>query len=242
MIPTFLRTVLIVVVLINISVPFVSAAPAIEIAGPVFDFGKVTQHTDISHTFWIKSVGTDTLRILKVEPGCGCTKAPLRDSVLAPGDSTDLEIIFSTRSYRGYVSKKPYLETNIGDEDEDRVFLKIQAELIPNPDDMTPIHLKPYQLDVSQFTQKPRRKAHFKIINVTDQTYEITPVDTSYKYFDVELPKKIGPGETVEGTVIVHDDALEKEFYQSITFELNDDGNSRFSLPVQRKYRPNKKN
>ena len=241
MISTFLRTVFIFGVLINISAVFVSASPAIEIPNPVFDFGKVTQHTEISHTFWIKSVGTDTLRILKVEPGCGCTKAPLRDSVLAPGDSTDLEIIFSTRSYRGYVSKKPYLETNIGDDIEDKVFMQIKAELIPDPDNMTPIHLKPYQLDVSQFTEKPRRKAHFKIINVTEQAYEINPIDTSYKHFEVDLPRKIGPGETVEGTVIVHENAIEKEFYQSITFELNDDGNSRFSLPIQRKYRPHKR-
>jgi hypothetical protein len=34
-----------------------------------FDFGFVPQDSKISHVFWIKSVGDDMLKILKVKPG-----------------------------------------------------------------------------------------------------------------------------------------------------------------------------
>lgn len=214
------------------------AGAGIEILDATFNFGKVAQHANITHKFWIKSTGTDTLVIGKVVPGCGCTKAPLKDSVLAPGDSTVMEIIFSTKSYVGYVTKKPYLETNAS---EEKVMVTIHAELFPEPEKMTPLQLNPFRLDVSQFTIAPRRKGTFEIINVTDREYQITPIDISGKSFTVTLPEKIGPGETVIGTVWVNEDAIESAFEQSLTFEINDDGLSRYTLPVRRHYRPRTK-
>jgi hypothetical protein len=215
------------------------AGPAIEIPEPTFDFGRVCQNAKIAHIFWIKSVGDDTLRVTKVVPGCGCTQAPLRDSTIAPGDSTDLEIFFSTKSYRGPVSKRPYLVTNAG---PDNVYVKISAQLEPEPEAVMPISLSPYTLDISQFSEQPRRKAKFLIQNKGDQDYELTLVDWSRNHFDVELPKKIKAGETVEGLVTIHEDKVESEFEQSLTFETNDENHTRYTLPVKRMYRIKKHN
>ena len=66
------------------------AGPALAIEEDSFDFGYVPQRSKIAHVFWLKSVGDETLKITKVTPGCGCTKAPLEKSELAPGDSTRL--------------------------------------------------------------------------------------------------------------------------------------------------------
>ena len=208
-----------------------SAAPQIQIDNAAFNFGKAPQRTAISHTFWIKSVGTDTLKITKVVPGCGCTKAPLKDSVLAPGDSTSLEIIFSTKSYRGFVAKKPYLETNAS---EDKVYLRIDAELFPKPESIEPVCFEPFKLDVSQFSEKPRSKAKFHLVNKSDQDYEITIIDESNKSFDLKIPKNIKAGETIEGMITVHKDMLNTEFESSFTIEINDDFRTRLSLPIRR--------
>ncbi|MFQ5454470.1 MAG: DUF1573 domain-containing protein [Candidatus Zixiibacteriota bacterium] len=209
--------------------------PKIAITETTFDFGKTVQHAKVNHTFWIKSTGDDTLVITKVVPGCGCTKAPLMDSVLAPGDSTSLDIIFSTKSYRGYVSKRPYFETNISDE---KAYLKIFAELIPEPENMMPISITPYKLDVSQFSEKPRRRAKFLIENKGDRDFDIKLIDGSDKYFDVSLPKSVKAGETVEGMITVHKDAIKNEFEQSLTFEVsNNEELIRYSIPVKRTYR-----
>ncbi len=207
------------------------AAPMIEIKEPSFNFGKVAQRTSVSHTFWIKSTGTDTLRIERVVPGCGCTKAPLQDSVLAPGDSTSIEIIFATKSFRGYVAKKPYLETNISDE---KVYLRIDAELFPKPESIGPIAFEPYKLDVSQYSKKPRSKAKFHLVNKSDKDYEITLIDMNNKSFDLKLPMKIKAGETIEGMITVHKDKLDTEFNSSFTIEINDDFRTRLSLPIRR--------
>lgn len=36
---------------------------------PEFVFGYAPQHSKVSHVFWLKSTGDDTLRILSVRPG-----------------------------------------------------------------------------------------------------------------------------------------------------------------------------
>ena len=216
----------------------VIAAPKISIPETSFNFGKAPQRAAVSHTFWIKSVGTDTLIIEKVIPGCGCTKAPLKDSVLAPGDSTSLEIIFATKSFRGFVAKKPYLETNISDE---KIYLRIDAELFPKPESIGPVGFEPFKLDVSQFTEKPRRKAKFHLVNKSDQDYKITMIDIANKAFDVKLPKKIKAGETIEGMITVHKDKVDSEFESSFTIEIDDDFRTRISLPIRRILRNVKK-
>ena len=214
------------------------AAPGIELSESSFNFGKAPQKAEVSHTFWIKSTGTDTLVIEKVIPGCGCTKAPLKDSVLAPGDSTSLEIIFETKSFRGFVAKKPYLETNIS---EEKIYLRIDAELFPKPESILPVGFEPFKLDVSQFTEKPRSKAKFHLVNKSDKDYEIKMIDIKDKVFDIKMPKKIKAGETIEGILTVHDDKLDTQFQSSFTIQLNDDFQTRISLPIRRILRNIKK-
>jgi hypothetical protein len=41
----------------------------LEIKQNSFDFGYVPQGSSISHVFWLKNVGGDTLRITDVRPG-----------------------------------------------------------------------------------------------------------------------------------------------------------------------------
>lgn len=45
------------------------ADPRIVIPEKSWDFGYVPQKGTFTHDYWIKNVGTDTLRIIKVRPG-----------------------------------------------------------------------------------------------------------------------------------------------------------------------------
>lgn len=233
-----MNRIILVLIISLILIASINAEVKYELSETGFNFGKTVQNIKVSHTFWIKSTGDDTLRIGKIDPGCGCTQAPIKDSILAPGDSTALEIILSTKSYRGYISKRPNFMTNAS---EDKVFIRIDAELLPKPVSMTPVSFSPYVLDVSQFSEKPRRKAKFLIQNVYDRDFNITLIDGMNKKFDIELPKSVKAGETVQGFIIVHEEFIKEDFQQSFTFELDDDFRSRFSVPVKREYRILKK-
>ena len=213
------------------------AGPAIEIGEDAFDFGRISQHAVVSHRFTISSTGDDTLRITRIVTGCGCTKAPLGDSVLAPGEQTTLELFFSTKCFRGHVSKTTHFETNIGEAKE---YIKISSELLPQPDTIMPIHLSPARLDVSQFKPKPRTRARFYIHNKDSVDYQITLIDHADHVFDVKLPEIVKAHDSAWGGIIVHDDAVETEFEHSLTFEITDADRTRYTLPVKRMYRVNK--
>jgi hypothetical protein len=59
----------------------------------------------------------------------------LEKKVLAVGDSTRLEIIFSTKRYKGKVSKRPRIKTNEGPPDK---HVQISASMMPRPDSTNP--------------------------------------------------------------------------------------------------------
>jgi hypothetical protein len=43
--------------------------PKISFSETSWDFGRTPQQSHVSHTFWIKNIGGDTLKIIKVDPG-----------------------------------------------------------------------------------------------------------------------------------------------------------------------------
>ncbi|MGH8015301.1 MAG: DUF1573 domain-containing protein, partial [Candidatus Zixiibacteriota bacterium] len=210
------------------------AGPMVHIPEATFSFGKVPQHVKISKTYWVKSVGDDTLKILTIVPGCGCTQIPMKDSVLGPGDSSSFEVQFSTQSYRGFITKKPYITTNAG---PDNVYLEFNAEVVVDSNLFVPIRMNPYKIDVSQFTVEPRRKAAGWIVNVSDKDLEAVLDDDKGRKFETVFPKVIKAHDSAQVTVTVKEDALTEEFEQSFTFHVNDEVGSRFTLPVQRMYR-----
>lgn len=212
----------------------IMADPAIQIPDATFNFGRVAQNAKVGHLFWIKSTGNDTLRITKVVPGCGCTQMPLKDSVLGPGDSTELEVIFSTKGFKGYVTKAPYLETNVN---EEKTYLKIYAECMPEEDTSTTVRVVPGRLDVSQFRDKPRRKATFTILNTTGEDLEITKVLGAPKYFKLTLPTSVKAHGKAEGSIEVVESMITKDFESAFTIETSDDSHTRYTVPVTRQYR-----
>jgi hypothetical protein len=45
------------------------AAPKMLVPEKSWDFGHVPQNSILTHDYWIKNIGTDTLKIIKVKPG-----------------------------------------------------------------------------------------------------------------------------------------------------------------------------
>ena len=49
--------------------PVGSKLPRIQVSAEEFDFGRTPQGSTISHVFWLKNIGEDTLRITDIKPG-----------------------------------------------------------------------------------------------------------------------------------------------------------------------------
>ncbi len=62
------KTVLILAIVAGVAA-LAYADPRISVPEKSWDFGYVSQQGTFTHDYWIKNVGTDTLRIIKVKPG-----------------------------------------------------------------------------------------------------------------------------------------------------------------------------
>ena len=158
----------------------------------------------------------------------------MEKKVLAVGDSTRLEIIYSTGRSKTRSSKSPQIETNEG---PPKRRLKISAHGVERPDSTYPIIISPYKLDPSQFTEKLVEKKKFEITNVSDRKLELKLVDLASRYLEVKLPKSIKPGKTAEGEIKIREYYLDESFQKSFTLELNDEKSTRFTVPVKRTVR-----
>ncbi len=63
------------------------------------NFGLIPNIGQVEHTFILRNEGDKALHITRVQPACGCTVASLKDSVLAPGEATNLLIKFSENNH-----------------------------------------------------------------------------------------------------------------------------------------------
>jgi hypothetical protein len=210
------------------------AAPRLTIPEAEFDFGYSPQNSAVSHVFWLHSTGDDSLKIVKVTPGCGCTQAPLQKDNLGVGDSTQLEVIFSTGMYSSRVTKTPRIQTNEGPPDK---LVRITTDVVVNPDSTYPVIMHPYKLDLTQFGEKVRDEIRFTIKNVSPEALTPSMVYAPTDYLDIQLPKSIPAGKSAEGVVKVKKAFLDKAFVKSFTLQMNDDKKSRFTIPVTRSQR-----
>ena len=207
------------------------AQSSLLIKEPIFDFGYVPQNSTISHVYWLYSNGKAPLKIESIQPGCGCTKAPLEKDVIAVGDSTQLEIIYSSRMYSGPQTKRPAIESNEG---KIKKYLQFSANVYQDPNSTRPIVLKPHIFDISQYGEKSRTEFKFEIENISDQELKLEVIDYPESMLKIDFPKKIKPGKTESGKVEVKGIFKNVEFEKSITIELNDEGRTRFTIPVKR--------
>ena len=151
--------------------------------------------------------------------------------ILAVGDSTELEIIFSTKTAQNKVSKRPTIQTNEGPPDKK---VQIDATVVTRPDSTYPLIINPYKLDLSQGTEKIIDKIEFTVKNVSDAKLDLQLVSHAYDFFEVELPKSIGAGESAKGKLKLLSVSLGKSFEKSFTIEVSDTNKSRFTVPVKR--------
>ena len=154
--------------------------------------------------------------------------------MLAVGDSTKLEIIFSTKRYKNRVTKRPRIQTNEGPPDK---YVQIVSHIVERPDSTYPVIIRPYKLDLSQFTQKVRDKITFEIKNVSDMDLDISLISAPHGLFELDMPKSVKAGGEIKGTLKLKKDAISESFEKSFTIELNDEKKSRFTVPIKRTVR-----
>lgn len=87
-------------------------APVISFNKTHHDFGKVDADRKVSYRFKVTNTGKAPLQIHRTDPSCGCTSTVVGKWYLTPGESTDVEVVFDAKSFRGLVRKSLQVVSN----------------------------------------------------------------------------------------------------------------------------------
>jgi len=95
----------------------------------VHDFGKIKNGAkDVKFKFKYTNTGNDVLFITRVVKSCGCTEPVYSREPLMPGQSSNVEIGYTTTENVGVFNKKITIFTNANTES---VILTIKGEVLP---------------------------------------------------------------------------------------------------------------
>ena len=207
-----------------------SANAKVFIEETTFDFGYIPGGEVVSHSYYLHSRGTDSLKILNVKPGCGCTKAPLKKDVVAVGDSANVELVFtSSKGGRGTVSKSATVTCN--DNDRSNFQLTFKGITYDSPDSLRPLSLSNATIKID--AKARAKEAKLVVKNVSETNVRIHLVSHPSDYLKIDVPdSEIKPGKEKEIKIRINPLVNEEEFKKSFTFGVNDSAGTHYTIPV----------
>lgn len=104
-------------------------APKAEVVGGTeFDFGVMLRNATGKHKFTIKNVGTAELVVEVVGSTCKCTVGTLEKGVLAPGETTEVQLEWTAKTESRNFGQSATLKTN--DPQQHEIALQVQGEVV----------------------------------------------------------------------------------------------------------------
>lgn len=108
------------------------APPALSFESETCDLGSVVQGEQPYCDFAFSNAGTGELRILHVEPTCGCTTALLSAPLLRPGERGGIRVVFDSENFAGEVVKEVEVRSN--DPGRPNLILRVKSLVEPEID------------------------------------------------------------------------------------------------------------
>jgi len=193
-----------------------------------WDFGYIPTGVSVTHRFVLKNVGNKPLKIVSVKPACGCTSAPLAKTDLEPGESTDLEVTFNSKNFKGKATKSVAVLTDDSNQVTNLKFSTDVGSTVPT------LILEPADVNFDSVPLGQKASRKLKITNNDIQAVNIRLVEVPEKYVDAKLNKnKIGIGGNSELTVNLQGkNSTAGYFNRTVTLEVDGHVDYRVSLPV----------
>jgi len=162
------------------------------IGGDTVTWGKVGAGK-LRRTVQITNIGSDTLRITKVEPSCGCTTAPLDRTILGSGDTAEIHITIGVAG-SGMEHKQVVIQSNDATRPTRQLHLlaDVQQDIVAIPLSF-PINRngavgESYRAEVEIVNRSER------VIEVLEPYVADTLENAVVKFF-LKLPARLGPQE-----------------------------------------------
>jgi hypothetical protein len=188
--------------------------PVIELVPPTYDFGLLPQETVRKAEITIRNSGTEELQIYEVSSDCGCTVAQLPDSSLAPGDSTRMRVVLSTRHYTGSLTKHVFLKTNDPGAPKARLNLKAFIRAL--------VSVRPSSLDFGSLARGETPTRTLTLTAAGDDSLRIGEIHLPLETFNVRREQKtVGDSTVYRLHVQVRPDAPLGPFSATASIQTN---------------------
>ena len=145
--------------------------PAIKFTTERYNFGEVGEGQEIAYSFIFTNPGSETLKITKVHPTCGCTVTGSYDKEIAPGAVGRIPVVLKTAGFGGDLTKTIKVDTNIPDLEQISLTLEGKVKVLVEVDPRY-LHLGRTPFD------GPRLTGEFTIRNKLETPLEITGITT----------------------------------------------------------------
>jgi hypothetical protein len=90
----------------------VATGPKIAFETPTYEFGRAKSGEPVKHTFIFTNIGSETLEVKNVRPGCGCTTAGEWTKNVEPGKTGHIPIQVNTANFNGPIMKNVSVDSN----------------------------------------------------------------------------------------------------------------------------------
>ena len=195
-----------------------------------FDFGCMPKGAKVTHTYNIENKGTDTLRIIKVTPSCGCTYAPLSKSDVGPGDSSQLDIFFDSKKFHGKITKKVSVLSNDPTDPFTEIYFSALVDRVHPLLSATPAVVE----SSLEEREKIGSSYQVKLSNTGDAPIGVDIVSSSEPYLEAKLSRaSIEPGQSIDLIIKLRSTReSQKDAWYSVTLETNDPQKQRLTIPL----------
>jgi hypothetical protein len=150
----------------------------------------------------------------------------VRNRLLAPGDSTVVELTFKTRTYKTKLNKSATISSN--DLSQSDVRIRVSAQVDAVPDTTLPFTYTPDKLE---FTQDDK-KLEVVLTNTGEQKLHLTQVGDIHGDLSMKLDDdSIKPGKKTKIKFNWKGEFQKENFERSVTFVVTGSGSTRFTVP-----------
>jgi len=175
----------------TISIIAQKAAPKIFSNEQTFDFKDIKRNEILKHDFYIKNVGSQTLKIKDVKSSCECTVVQPVKKNIEPGDSVKVTAEFSTADKIGIQRHHIYILSNDPRNPEYRLTLLGNVVLSKAEKESLPSIVIPYTVyDFGDVKQGKVLKHTIEIKNAGRSLLRIKKVKTGCDFLKLNLSKK----------------------------------------------------
>jgi len=194
-----------------------------------WDFGYLPQGGTVSHIFQVKNIGEDTLLIIRVRPGCGCTTVPLFKDRLAPKETADLEVVFDSDKIRpGKTSKSIQIISNDPTHPLEELHFTANVR-----DTNSLVKFTPEQIYFDTVRQEKETKQTLMVENICQENLSVKLVEEPKGFVDLNVPRRsLKPREKMEITLGLKKNVPVGGYRTSVTLDFENSKVVRVTIPV----------